>query len=77
MKVLFESKLVIEFELPGARYTNSTSMGGQTQLESRREEWWRLEVTADNAALTAGTFRALADEIEKVRLKSIEPRRGS
>ena len=72
MKVVFESKLVIEFELPGARYTSSGSMGGQTQLESRREEWWRLEVTADNAAETAKVFRALADEIETVRLKSLE-----
>ncbi len=77
MNVVFESKLVIEFELPGARYTSSGGSGNQKQLESRREEWWRLEITADNAALTAQTFRALADEIDKVRLKSIEPRRGS
>lgn len=72
MKVIFESKLVLEFELPGARATSSGGRGGIQQLESRRDEWWRLEVTADNAELTAQVFRKLADEIEKVRLKTLD-----
>ena len=76
LSVVFESKLVLRFSLPGTRYTSSQSMGGSTQLQisnaypgaaaGEHQEWYRLETTAENALETVRVLRELASEIERV-----------
>lgn len=68
LSVVFESKLVLRFTLPGTRTRSYSGHGGTTQLEQRGEhhESYELHTTQENALETARVLHALASEIERV-----------
>jgi len=67
LNVVFESKLVLSFTLPGTRFSSVQSVNASPQLETtHHQDGYRLETTAENALETAQVLRALALEIERV-----------
>ncbi len=79
LSVVFESKLVLRFTLPGTRYRGSHGTGNaQAQLEQKgeHEDGYHLETTAENASETVRVLRALAAEIERVAASTTSLRRA-
>lgn len=64
-KVTFQSRLIVDFHLPGMTLISYGGPGGEYQLRRKDREWYQVEVSDETALETVKRLREVAIEIER------------